>query len=399
MSVEQIAEGIYSVGALDWDIRDMHGYSTNRGTTYNAYLIIDDKITLVDTVKRYCMDQLLENIREIIDPEKIDYIIANHIEMDHSGSLPEVMKLCKPEKLICSPMGKKALLDHFHHDDWPYEVMKTGSELSLGKRNLQFLETRMLHWPDSMFTYIKEDAILFANDAFADHFCTSERYDDEVDSSTLMWECAKYYANILYPFSGLVKKVLQTIDEMNLEIKMIAPDHGVIWRKNIDTIIDAYRRWSSGVAEKKVLVIYETMWESTRKMAYAVEKGLRESGVSVKMINLKTTHYSDVIADVLSARGIILGSSTLNNGMLPAMNTFIYYMKGLKPFNKIAASFGSFGWSGEAVGLMNDILTDLKLEVEETGIRHKYVPTEEALASCTELGRRIGAKVAAEFAE
>jgi flavorubredoxin len=397
MAVQEIAKGIYSVGALDWDIRDMHGYSTNRGTTYNAYLIIDKKITLLDTVKHYCMDQLLENIRQIIDPAKIDYIIANHIEMDHSGGITQMMELCKPEKLICSPMGKKALLDHFHQEDWPYEVVKSGSEISLGKRTLQFLETRMLHWPDSMFSYLKEDGILFSNDAFAEHLCTSERYDDEIDMSVLMQECGKYYANILYPYSGLVKKVMETVDEMNLDIKMIAPDHGVIWRKHIDVIFEAYRQWSRGTASKKVLIIYETMWDSTRQMALAVEQGLLESDVSVKMINLKTMHYSDVIAEVLDARAILLGSSTLNNGMLPAMNTFIYYMKGLKPFNKLAASFGSFGWSGEAVGLMNGILEDLKLELVDTGIKHKYVPTEEALEACTELGRRVGAKVAGEF--
>ncbi len=397
MAKREIAKGIYSVGAVDWDIRDMHGYSTNRGTTYNAFLIVDDKITLVDTVKHHCMDQLLANIREIVDPEKIDYIISNHIEMDHTGCLPEMMEIIKPEKLICSMMGKKNLLDHFHREDWPYEVVKSNHEISTGTKTLQFLETRMLHWPDSMFTYVKEDGLLFSSDAFGEHMASSELFDEEVDFDILMYECAKYYANILYPFSPLVNKLMHTVVDMNLDLKMIAPDHGIIWQKHIPEIFAAYQRWSSGEAKKRVLVIYETMWESTRKMAYAVNHGLQEHDVSISMINLKNTHYSDVVAEVLNAKAIILGSSTLNNGMLPAMNTFIYYLKGLKPFKKYAAAFGSFGWSGEAVGLLNSLCTEMKLDLVEDGIKTKFVPKEEILEQCVEMGRRIGAKVAEDF--
>ncbi len=399
MAKREIAEGIYAVGAIDWDIRDMHGYSTNRGTTYNAFLIIDEKITLVDTVKRTCRDQLFANIREIVDPEKIDYIVANHIEMDHSGCLQEMMEVVKPEKLICSTMGKKVLLDHFHQQDWPYEVVKSNAEISIGKRTLQFLETRMLHWPDSMFTYVKEDALLFASDAFGQHLASSKLFDDEVDFSKVMYESRKYYANILYPFSPLVKKLIATLEEMNLELKMVAPDHGVIWRSHIADIVEAYKGWSGGDAEKKVLIIYETMWESTRKMAYAINQGLADYDLSVSMINLKNSHYSDVVAEVLNAKAIVLGSSTLNNGMLPSMNTFIYYMKGLKPFNKYAAAFGSFGWSGEAVGLINGICTDLKLDVIEDGLKNKFIPNEDVLNQCVEMGRRIGEKVSADSVE
>ncbi len=400
MAIKELARGVYSVGAIDWDIRDMHGYSTNRGTTYNAFLIIDEKVTLIDTVKHTCRDQLFANIREIIEPEKIDYIVANHIEMDHTGCLQEIMELVKPEKLICSTMGKKVLLDHFHREDWPYEVVKSNAEISLGKRTLQFIETRMLHWPDSMFTYVKEDGLLFSSDAFGQHLASSEMFDDEVDFSKLMYECGKYYANILYPFSPLVKKLIGTLEEMKLELKMIAPDHGILWRSHIPEIIEAYRGWSSGKAKNRVLIIYETMWESTRKMAYAINHGLQEhKELSVSMINLKSAHYSDVVAEVLDAKAIVLGSSTLNNGMLPTMNTFIYYMKGLKPFNKYAAAFGSFGWSGEAVGMLNDICTDLKLDIIEEGLKNKFIPSEEVLNQCVEMGRRIGEKVAADFSQ
>lgn len=394
----ELAKGIYWVGAVDWDVRDFHGYSTYRGTTYNAFLIIDDKVTLFDTVKRSHLDDLLTHIRAIIDPAKIDYLVVNHVEMDHSGSLPELMDIIKPEKLICSPMGHKAILDHFHREDWPYEIVKTGSELSIGKRTIQFLETRMLHWPDSMFSFIKEDGILFSSDAFGQHYATSERFDDQVPLSEVMEESAKYYANILYLYSPLVKKLLKSVAELNLDIRMIAPDHGVIWRSNMGAILDAYRKWSDGECREKALVIYETMWHSTEEMARFIAKGLEETGVSTELINLKVHHRSDIMTKVLTAKAIIVGSPTLNNGLLPNMAGFLMYMRGLKPINKIGASFGSYGWSGESVKLLNTSLEEMKINLIEEGIRHKYVPDNEVLAACTAMGRRIGEAVKAAAA-
>ena len=397
MSNTELAKGIYSVGAIDWDVRDFHGYSTYRGTTYNAFLIVDKKVTLFDTVKRSHLDELLRNIRAIIDPAKIDYLVVNHVEMDHSGSLPEMMEIIKPEKLFCSPMGQKAILEHFHREDWPYEVVKTGSEISLGKRTIQFLETRMLHWPDSMFSYIKEDGILFSSDAFGQHYATSELYDDEVDLSVVMQECAKYYANILYLYAPLIRKLLAKVSEMGLEIKMIAPDHGIIWRTHQNQILEAYDKWSRNESEKKVLVIYDSMWHSTEKMADAIGTGLKETGVSTSMINLKVHHRSDVMTQVLGAKAVIIGSSTLNNGLLPRMAGFLMYMRGLKPTNKFGAAFGSFGWSGEAVGLINTALEDMKIELIEDGLRMKYVPDQRKLEECVEMGRRIGKRVLESF--
>lgn len=393
MRTTELAKGIYWVGAIDWDVRDFHGYSTYRGTTYNAFLIVDEKITLFDTVKSSHIEDLLRHIRAIVDPEKIDYLVVNHVEMDHSGSLPEMMEIIKPEKLICSPMGHKAILDHFHREDWPYEVVKSGDEISLGKRTIQFLETRMLHWPDSMFSYIKEDGILFSSDAFGQHYATSERFDDEVSMPEVMHESAKYYANILYLYSPLIRKLLKTVGEMNLDIKMIAPDHGVIWRSHIGTILKAYDEWSRNTFDKKALVIYDTMWHSTEEMAKAIAVGLEETGVSTRMINLKVHHRSDVMTEILKARAVILGSSTLNNGLLPRMAGFLMYMRGLKPANKIGASFGSYGWSGEAVNLMNTSLLEMKIDVIEEGLRLKYVPAAEQLEECREMGRRIGQAV------
>lgn len=398
MSTTELAKGIYWVGAIDWDVRDFHGYSTYKGTTYNAFLIVDDKVTLFDTVKSSHMDQMLRNIRKIIDPAKIDYIVVNHVEMDHSGGLPTMMDLVKPEKLICSPMGQKAIIDHFHREDWPFEVVKSGSEISLGKRTIQFLETRMLHWPDSMFSFIKEDGILFSSDAFGQHYATSERFDDQVDMAEVMHESAKYYANILYLYAPLIKKLLATVAAMNLDIKMIAPDHGVIWRTHMNKILEAYDHWSRNEAGNKVLVIYDSMWHSTESMAQAVEVGLRETGVSTRLINLKVHHRSDVMTEVLGAKALILGSSTLNNGLLPRMAGFLMYMRGLKPANKFGAAFGSYGWSGEAVALMNTAMQDMRIDVVEEGLRMKYVPSDENLEECVEMGRRIGKRVVESLA-
>ncbi len=390
MNTTELAKGIYSVGAIDWDVRDFHGYSTLKGTTYNAFLIVDKKVTLVDTVKRSHKDDLIRNIRAIIEPEKIDYIIVNHVELDHSGSLPDMIKLIQPEKIFCSPMGKKAIIDHFHCDDWPFEVVKSGNEISLGKRTVHFIETRMLHWPDSMFSYIKEDGILFSSDAFGQHYASTERFDDEVPLSDIMKESAKYYANILYLFAPLIRKLLKSLSEMNLDIKMIAPDHGVIWRTHKEEILEAYDNWSQNKAGKKALIIYDSMWHSTEKMAHAVAAGLSDTGLSAKLINLKVHHRSDVMTDVLDANTVILGCSTLNNGLLPRMAGFLMYMRGLKPTNKFGASFGSYGWSGESVNLMNTALKDMKIDLIEEGLRLKYVPDSAHLDECIEMGRRIG---------
>lgn len=389
MEKNQLAKGIHWVGAVDWDVRDFHGYSTYKGTSYNAFLIVDEKITLVDTVKRSHMDQLLYNISQIIDPVEIDYLVVNHVELDHSGCIPEIIDLIKPEKIICSPMGEKALVAHFHQDDWPFEVVKSGTEISLGKRTMQFIETRMLHWPDSMFTYLKEDGILFSSDAFGQHLASTERFDDEIELSEIMKESEKYYANILNLFSPLIQKLLKSIAEMNLDLKMIAPDHGVIWRQNQEKIIEAYDKWSKAESSKKALVIYDSMWHSTEKMAQAIANGLEAEGVPAELINMKVHHRSDVMTKVLDARAIILGSSTLNNGILPRMAGFLMYMKGLKPANKFGAAFGSFGWSGEAVGILNSMMEDMKIDLIGEGLRLKYVPTDESIAECRDYGRTL----------
>jgi len=391
----EVKKDIYWVGAVDWDIRDFHGYSTYKGTTYNCYLAQDEKVVLFDTVKKGFLSDLTHRIHNLMDPKKIDYLVVNHLEMDHSGSLPEVIELIKPEKIFTSTMGQKAMKAHFHYTDWPVEVVKSGDTLNIGRRTIHFLETRMLHWPDSMFSYFPEDKLLISSDAFGLHWATSERFDDQVDPAELMNHAAKYYANILLPYSPLVAKLLAQVKEMGLAIDTIAPDHGVIWRGDPGRIIAAYDHWSRQEAVAKVLVVYDTMWHSTELMAKAVADGVQDEGVCVKLMNLANTHRSDVVTELLDAKALLVGSSTLNNGMLPRMADFLTYIRGLKPTGKLAAAFGSYGWSGEAVKHMTEFLNEMKLEIVDDGLRHNYVPDHQALHQCRELGLKVGQAVKA----
>jgi len=393
MNTPEIKDKIFWVGAIDWNIRDFHGYSTYEGTTYNAFLVKDEKIALFDTVKKSHMSELVHHIKQLVNPTDIDYLIINHVEMDHSGSLPEIVDLIKPEKIFCSKMGLKAINEHFHPEGWPLEAVSNGQIISLGSKTVQFIETRMLHWPDSMFSYFPEDKLLISSDAFGQHLASSERFDDEVDFSELMEQTAKYYANILTLYSPLIRKLLAKVQELGLEIDMIAPDHGIIWRSHINDVIQAYADWSQNKGRRKALVIYDTMWESTEKMAKAITTGISMTGVSVKLINLAHSHRSDVMTEVLNAKAVILGCATLNNGMLPRMAGFLMYMRGLKPTNKIGAAFGSFGWSGEAVKLMNRSMEEMKFDIIEKGLRIKYVPNHTDLKECVEMGKRIGQAV------
>jgi len=389
----EVKKGINWVGAVDWTMRDFHGYSTQRGTTYNSFLIIDEKITLFDTVKKPFKSDLLHNIRKVVEPTKIDYLVVNHVEPDHSGSIPEIVDAIKPEKIFCSPKGKQALLAHYHRDDWPYEVVGTGQEISLGSRTVQFIETRMLHWPDSMVSYIKEDALLISSDAFGQHWATSERFNDEVDSSELMAHAEKYYANILLPYSPLIQKLISNVQKMDLKIDMIAPDHGLIWRDNPQQIVAAYDRWSKQIPKQKALIIYDTMWHSTEMMARAIADGLIEKGISTRLMDLSVDHRSDVITQLLDSKAVVIGSATLNNGMLPRMADMLCYMKGLRPAGKIGVAFGSYGWSGEAVKLITKSLEEMKIKAVSPGISLQFVPNHEGLRKCVELGRELASAI------
>ena len=390
MESVKIADGIFSVGVADWNIRDFHGYSTYQGTTYNAYLILDDKITLIDTVKNEFGDQLLANISAIVDPKKIDYVISNHTEMDHSSSLPRVMhRIGEDKPLYCSKMGQKNLSKHYSQK-WNYQPVENLQTLSLGKRTVTFMETRMLHWPDSMFTYVNEDKLLFSSDAFGQHYAGPEKFDDQIGED-IFPHAKKYFANILMPYAPLILKLVDTVTEMGLQIDTICPDHGIIWRKDPSKIINPYVEWSKMAPKRKALVIYDTMWHSTEAMAEAIVGALIQEGVNAKPMHLRSCHRSDIITDVLDAGAIIVGSPTLNNGIFPTIADFLTYMKGLKPLNKVAAPFGSYGWSGESVKLITKALEEMKFDVIDPGVRLQYRPDEEGLAACAALGKKIAA--------
>ena len=392
MKPYKIAEGIYNVGVVDWNIRDFHGYSTYNGTTYNAFLIMDDKITLVDTVKKEFADQLLSNISEIIDPKKIDYIISNHTEMDHTGSLPSVMHYIGEDKpLYISKMGKKNLSLHFRQN-WNYHPVENGEKLSLGKRTLTFFETRMLHWPDSMFTYLNEEKILFSSDAFGQHYAGPEKFDDEIGDA-IFQHAKTYFANILLLYTKKIQKLLKTVNKLGLEFNIICPDHGIIWRKNPEKIINAYVKWSSHEAEKKAVIVYDTMWHSTQFMAEKIAEGIEHEGVKAKPMHLRSCHRSDIITEVMDAKAVVVGSPTLNNNLFPTVADFLTYMKGLKPQNKIGASFGSYGWSGESIKLVNAELEAMKFELIDNGLKIQYVPDSDGLEACMEYGKKIGRAV------
>lgn len=389
MKPVKIAKDIYDVGVNDWNIRDFHGYTTDLGSSYNAFLILDKKTVLIDTVKAEFADQLIDNISKIIDPKKIDYIISNHTEMDHSGSLPRVMHKVGEEKpLFCSKMGQKNLSRHFRQK-WNYRPVENGEELSLGSRTITFLETRMLHWPDSMFSYLKEDRILFSSDAFGQHYAGMEKFDDIVGDA-IMPHAKKYFANILLLYSPLILKLVEHVTNLKLEFNMICPDHGILWRKDPGKIINAYVRWSRQEAKNKAVIIYDTMWHSTEKMAEAIVAGLSEQGIEARPMHLRKWNRSDIMTEVLDAKAIIVGSPTLNNGLFPTVSDFLTYMKGLKPKNKIGAAFGSYGWSGESVNLIKNELESMNIEIIDPGLKVQYVPDNQSLEACIELGNKIG---------
>lgn len=382
----EIKPGIYWVGGIDWNLRYFHGYQTPRGSSYNAYLIIDEKITLVDTVKHYLADELLERVAEVIDPAKIDYLVVNHVEMDHSGSVPAVMGRAPKAKIVTSPKGKQGLERHFKQK-WDFIEVNTGDELKIGSRTLKFVHVPMVHWPDSMVTYIPEERLLLSNDAFGQHIGGFERFDDEVGWEIAREEAAKYYANIVFPYGEQVAKALDIVG--GLDIELIAPSHGVIWRSYIKEILQCYHRWASNESEPQALIVYDTMWGSTEKIAYALRSGLEQGGVPVTMRFLQTNHISAIVPDVLKSKLLLIGTPTLNNGMLPTVGAFLTYIKGLRPKKRIGFAFGSYGWGGQGARQVADVLKEMGWEMPEEPFNLRYVPDPEELEQARAAGRRL----------
>ncbi|MEJ2241720.1 MAG: flavodoxin domain-containing protein [Candidatus Bathyarchaeota archaeon] len=394
MTKVEVLKDIFWVGIIDWNIRHFHGfsYSTQRGTTYNAYLIVDKKIALVDTVQHPFSSEMIEKIKEIIDPSKIDYIIANHVESDHSGSIKEILKLAPNATLVGTEKCKAGLEKHYF-GNWKFQTVKTGDTLNLGERILTFLEASMLHWPDTMFTYIEKDALLLSNDGFGQHLASSKRFDDEVDQNVLMWEAAKYYANILWLYSSVVIRKIEEVQKLGLKIRMIAPSHGVIWRKDPMKIITSYLKWAKGEAEKKVIIVYDTMWESTEKMAKEMLEGINDEGLEVKLYRLPVSDEGNIIGEMLETKGILVGSATINNGILSTVAPFLREIEGLRPRNKIAAAFGSYGWGGGATANIEKTLKNAGIEIIAPAITVNWVPNKDELKKCYEYGREFAKRV------
>lgn len=395
----KVVEGVYWVGAVDWNIRFFHGpaFSTHRGTSYNSYLIMDKKTALVDGVYKPFSGELLANIEALVKPEEIDYIVVNHIEPDHSGALPEVVKRCSNAKVYCTQKAKDGLIKYYNLD-CEFVVVKTGDKLDLGSKSISFIEAPMLHWPDSMFSYIAEDELLMPNDAFGQHLASSFLFDDEVDLHELMDEAAKYYANILYPFSPLVLKKINDIVKLDLKIKTIAPSHGLIWRKHPEKIIDAYVKWAKGEAKDKAIIVYDTMWESTEKMAKAILDGLQSEEVEVKLFKVSISDRNDIIKELLEAKAVIAASSTINNDLLPVLAPFLDDLVGLKPKNKVGAAFGSYGWAGGAVKTIEEKLQAAGIKLLAEGLQVKWNPTEEELQNCFQFGKTLAQQIKAHQA-
>lgn len=388
----KISDHVYWVGAIDWAIRDFHGYTTPHGSTYNAYLVMADKITLIDTVKAPFMDEMLSRIASVVDPSKIDYIISNHSEQDHTGCLWQVAELVKPEKIFASAMGVKALGEIFHKNN-SIEAVKDGQSLSLGNMDLKFMETRMIHWPDSMFSYLEKDGVLFSQDAFGMHLATFERFDDELAADMLEYEAATYYANIVLPFSPQVLKTLEKVAASGWTIKIIAPDHGPVWRQDLNFILNLYNKWARQLRVKKAVVVYATMWHSTQMMAEAIAESLAEEGIRVKLLNVDDAHRSEVLYEILEAGALLVGSPTLNNHMMPQMADVMTYMKGLKPANLIGGVFGSFGWSGESLKDLEATLAAMKVEIVADTISARHVPDDDVLGKCREMGKTVSTEL------
>lgn len=387
----QLRPGLHWVGYVDWNVRDFHSYETRRGATYNAYLIQDEKTALIDGVKHLHVDALIEHIEAHTSLNAIDYIVVNHGEPDHSSGLPALVAKCPNVKVVCDKKCIQSLSMHYDTAGWDFQQVGTGDSISLGKQTLTFVETPMVHWPDSMVTYLPEEKILFSMDGFGQHYASHHRFDDEVSLSEVMEEAKVYYANIVMPYGKQVAKALETVGSLNID--MIAPAHGVIWRSHVDAIIGAYQDWCVCKAVPKVVILYDTMWESTAKMGAAMLDGVRQvDGVDAKLIFIRSSNLTQMVTEIFDAATIAFGSSTLNQGMMPMAGALLTYLKGLRPTGKAGFSFGSYGWGKGGPEAVDEALKDMKWEILREPLKAQFRPTPEVLAECKEAGVMLAQK-------
>ena len=390
MKAKEIKPDIYWVGVKDWNLREFHGYATPHGSTYNSYLIMDDKITLVDGVKHYMCREHLARIQSIVDFSKLAYVVVNHVEMDHSGNIPDIMKLAPQAKIITNTAGKQALEAHFDTEGWEYEIVKTGDSISIGKRTLEFMTTPMLHWPDSMMTYVKEDKLLLSNDGFGQHYASDGIFVNEQPLDIIIREAKSYYANILFPFGAQAEKALSTAGSLGLDIEMIAPSHGCIWsgKEEVGTILELYAKWASGQNEGKAVIVYDSMWGATAALAEAAMAEFQDAGIPVTKHCLAVENVSEVIVDFLDAEYVLIGNPTLNNQLFPRVAGFLAYMKGLNPRNKTALAFGSYGWRPGVVKQIQQAFDELGWQSVEP-FEEKYTPKSDVLDKFRERVREL----------
>jgi flavorubredoxin len=393
---KHVKSNVYWVGKVDWELKKFHGdeYSTHKGSTYNSYLIREEKTVLVDTVWLPFAKEFVDNLAKEIELDKIDYIVINHGEVDHSGALPELMKRIPETPIYCTENAVKSLKGQYH-EDWNFHVVKTGDKLDLGNgKELVFVEMKMLHWPDSMATYMTGDNILFSNDAFGQHYATEMLFNDLVDQGELFQESIKYFANILNPFNPILQKKLVEVLSLGLPIDMIATSHGVVWRDNPLQIVEKYIRWAADYQENQITVIYDTMWNGTKTLAESIAEGiqLEDPEVTVKIFNLAKSDINDVITEVFRSKAIAVGSPTIGNGVLHSVAAFAHYAKSLRFKNKKAVAFGCYGWSGESVKVIQGMMADAGFEIIGDGLRHQWNPEETTRMSAVELGRTMAKK-------
>ena len=393
---KKINDKITWVGKTDWELKKFHGdeFTTTKGSTYNSYLIRDEKVVLIDTVWLPYDREFINNLKKEIELDKIDYIIIQHGEVDHSGALIELMKQIPNTPIYCTANGIKSIKGQYH-EDWNFIPVKTGDRLNIGENTLTFIEAPMLHWPDTMFTYMDKEEILFSNDGFGEHLASEFLYADEVNQLDLYNQALTYYANILAPFGLMVKNKINEILKMNVLIKMICPSHGLIWRREPEQIINKYLEWADNYQEEQITIIYDTMWNSTRKMAEAIAKGIKNVNdkVEVKLMNTSKDDKTDVLTEVFKSKAILVGSPTVNNGYLHSIAGILEMIKGMRLKNKKATAFGSFGWSGEAVKQINEELKKAGFEVLNEGIRAEWTPDGEMEKKCIEFGEDVARKI------
>jgi len=388
----KINDTVTWVGKIDWDLKKFHGdeYSTHKGSSYNSYLIRDEKTVLIDTVWEPFSREFITNLKKEIDIQEIDYIVINHSEIDHSGALVDLMKEIPNTPIYCTKSGVRILKGHFHKE-WNFVEVKTGDTLNLGKHTLTFIEASMLHWPDTMFTYLSEENMLFSNDAFGQHYASEFMYNDKVDQAELYQEALKYYANILTPFSKQVIKKIEEILSCNLPIDIICPSHGIIWRDDPIQIVNKYLEWANEYKENQITIVYDSMWNATRRMAESIVEGITSTNkeIAVKLINSAKSDKNDIVVEAFKSKIVLMGSSTINNGVLSSTASILEMLKGFRFRGKKAAAFGSYGWSGEATKIMIEELEKGGFEIINSGIKELWNPDEDALNRCRDFGKAI----------